>query len=125
VSTSRTRPAAAAPAKPADQAAQAEIVVRIELVIIDQTGQVATEARAPTPAVPAPAPEAARSVETAPQGEAGAAAPEARAPTPEVPASTPTTRSSAPIRAAVRIVGVLVLVGIGLFLVQLGVWLAR
>ena len=133
VSTSRARPAAVAPTSLAGPGAQAEVLVRIELVITDQSGQVS-----PARNVIA-ASGAAASGEPASQGGADAAAPgvptpapgvptptpEMPAPTPEVRAPTPTARSSAPIRAAVRIVGVIALVGIGLFLVQLGVWLAR
>jgi hypothetical protein len=93
----------------AAQPAPAEVVVRIELVIIDQAGRVASVEGPTEPAIQPAEPKA---------------APEAEAPAPLATPPAP-ARSSAPVRAAVRIVGVLALVGIGLFLVQLGAWLVR
>jgi len=87
-----------------------EIVVRIELVISDQTGRVAG-AQPPATESPATEPRVGRMA-----AERKAAAADSQ--------SAP-ARSSAPVRAAVQIVALLVLVAIGLFLVQLWAWLVR
>lgn len=114
VSTSVARAVGGSETSSAGQSPSAEVVVRIELVVIDQTGRFeaadgpAAELEASVPQAEATEPEVAEP-ETAPQAVNRSAL--ARAP--------------GPVRAAVRIVGVLALVGIGLFLVQLGAWLAR
>jgi len=118
VSTSSARRVGAPKISSDGQPGSAAVVVRIELVIVDQTGRDAPSGRA--------AAEPATEIDVPDVAEADAVPDAAARETPAVlDANTKLARSSAPVRAAMRIVGVLALLGIGLLLVQLGAWLAR